>query len=96
MHRSGSVALNLNRRPNRRPIWPRCRNQNETVALFCEVNAERWCLLAEPSPCGGTSNHLKIRKIMCVQWVGPLFGVAFGTSRSCFLRDLSQMGLPGA
>ena len=36
------------RRPNRRPIYACCRNQNETVALFCKVNAKRWCLLAEP------------------------------------------------
>ena len=50
MHRSGSVALNLNRRPNRRPIYACCRDQNETVALFYEVNAKCWCLLAEPLP----------------------------------------------
>ena len=36
------------RRPNRRPFYACCRNQNETVALFCKVNAKRWCLLAEP------------------------------------------------
>jgi len=36
------------RRPNRRPKYACCRNQNETVALFCKVNAKRWCLLAEP------------------------------------------------
>ena len=54
MHRSGSDALSLNRRPNRRPFYACCRNQNETVALFCKVNAKRWCLQAEPSPCGGT------------------------------------------
>jgi hypothetical protein len=42
------------RRPNRRPFYACCREQNETVALYCKVNAQRWCLLAEPSPCGGT------------------------------------------
>ena len=47
------------RRPNRRPIYACCRNQNETVALFYEVNAERWCLLAEPSPLLGTKISLK-------------------------------------
>jgi hypothetical protein len=36
------------RRPNRRPNYACCRNQNETVALFCKVNAKRWCLQAEP------------------------------------------------
>jgi hypothetical protein len=51
MHRSGSVALSL----DRRPIWPCCRNQNETVALFYEVNAWPWCLLAEPSHLLGTT-----------------------------------------
>ena len=59
MHRSGSVALNLNRRPNRRPFYACCRNQNETVALFCKVNAKCWCLQAEPSPLLGTSKPLK-------------------------------------
>ena len=45
------------RRPYRRPNYACCSNQNETVALFCKVNAKRWCLLAEPSPCGGTIIH---------------------------------------
>ena len=30
------------RRPNRRPNYACCRNRNETVALFCKVNAKRW------------------------------------------------------
>ena len=37
------------RRPNRRPNYACRRNQNETVALFCKVNAKRWCLQAEPT-----------------------------------------------
>ena len=55
--RSGSYTASLgggvahaggsSRRPNRRPFYACCRNQNETVALFCKVNAKRWCLLAE-------------------------------------------------
>ena len=36
------------RRPNRRPKYACCTNQNETVALFCKVNAKLWCLQAEP------------------------------------------------
>ena len=36
------------RRPNRRPKYACCTNQNETVALFCKVNAKRWRLQAEP------------------------------------------------
>ena len=51
MPRARAVVLNL----NRRPFYACCRDQNETVALFCKVNAKRWCLLAEPSPCGGTT-----------------------------------------
>ena len=47
------------RRPNRRPNYACCRNQNETVALFCKVNAKRWCLLVEPSPLLGTKIHPK-------------------------------------
>ena len=47
-------ARGSDRRPNRRPFYACCRNQNGTVVLFCKVNAKRWCLLAEPSPCGGT------------------------------------------
>ena len=56
--RSGSYTASLgggvahawgsSRRPNRRPFYACCRNQNETVALFCKVNAKRWCLQAEP------------------------------------------------
>ena len=42
------------RRPNRRPNFACCTNQNETVALFCGVNAWHHLLQAEPSPCGGT------------------------------------------
>ena len=52
-------AQGSDRRPNRRPFYACCREQNETVALFCKVNAKRWCLLAEPSPCGGTTIHHK-------------------------------------
>ena len=48
-------ARGSDRRPNRRPFYASCRNQNETVALFCKVNAKRWCLLAEPSPLLGTT-----------------------------------------
>ena len=44
-----------NRRPNRRPKNACCRNHNETVALICWVNALAHLLLAEPSPCGGTT-----------------------------------------
>jgi len=54
MPRARTLVLILNRRPYRRPFYACCRNQNETVALFYEVNAKRWCLQAEPSPCGGT------------------------------------------
>ena len=43
MPRLRAVVLNLNRRPNRRPIYACCRDQNETVALFCKVHAKRWC-----------------------------------------------------
>ena len=43
-----------NRRPNRGPKYACCTNQNETVALFCGVNAWHHLLQAEPSPCGGT------------------------------------------
>jgi hypothetical protein len=67
--RSGSYTASLGgglahaggsyRRPNRRPFYACCRNQNETVALFCKVKAKHWCLLAEPSPCGGTTIHHK-------------------------------------
>ena len=56
MPHARAIALNLERRPNRRPIWPCCRNQNETVALFYEVNAWPWCLLAEPIPLLGTTS----------------------------------------
>ena len=59
MPRVRAVALSLDRRPNRRPFYACCRDQNETVALFCKVNAKRWCLLAEPSPCGGTTIQAK-------------------------------------
>jgi hypothetical protein len=55
MPRARTIALSLNSRPNRRPFHACCRDHNETVALFCEVNAKRWCLLAEPAPCGGTT-----------------------------------------
>jgi len=47
------------RRPNRRPKYACCTNQNETVALFCGVNAWHHFLQAEPSPCGGTINFIK-------------------------------------
>jgi len=53
-----ALARGSDRIPNRRPFYACCRNQNETVALFCKVNAKRWCLLAEPSPCGGTTSFL--------------------------------------
>ena len=43
----------------RRPKYACCMNRNEIVALFCRVNAKRWCLLAEPSPCGGTTIQFK-------------------------------------
>ena len=46
-------------RPNRRPKNACCRNHNETVALICWVNALAHLLLAEPSPCGGTSFQAK-------------------------------------
>ena len=39
MPRVRALALSLSRRPNRRPICACCSNQNETVALFYEVNA---------------------------------------------------------
>jgi len=52
-------AQGSDRRPNRRPFYACCREQNETVALFYEVNAWPWCLLAEPSPYGGTTIHHK-------------------------------------
>ncbi len=47
------------RRPNRRPNYACRRNQNETVALFCKVNAKRWCLQAEPSPQTGATIQAK-------------------------------------
>ena len=52
-------ARGSDRGPNRRPIYACCGNQNETVALFCKVNAKRWCLLAEPSPLLGTTIQAK-------------------------------------
>ena len=48
-------AAHSHRRPNRRPKNACCRNHNETVALICWVNALAHLLLAEPSPCGGTT-----------------------------------------
>ena len=39
-----------NRRPNRRPNYACCRNYNQTVALFCGVNALGRFLPEEPSP----------------------------------------------
>jgi len=48
-------AAHSHRRPNHRPKNACCRNHNETVALICWVNALAHLLLAEPSPCGGTS-----------------------------------------
>ena len=47
------------RRPNRRPFYACCRNRNEPVALFCKVNAKRWCLQAEPSLFWAPINHPK-------------------------------------
>ena len=57
----GGVALagGSDRIPNRRPFYACCRDQNETVTLFCKVNAKRWCLLAEPSPLLGTTKSSK-------------------------------------
>ena len=56
-HRGGQpLARPRYRRPNRRPKYACCTNQNETVALFCKVNAKRWCLLAEPESVWG--HHL--------------------------------------
>ncbi len=34
--------------------WETDAEQKRTVALFCEVNAKRWCLLAEAFPLLGT------------------------------------------
>ena len=53
-------ARSSDRIPNRRPLYACCRDQNETVALICKVNAKCWCLLAEPSPCGGTIIQAKV------------------------------------
>ena len=51
-----------NRRPNRRPNYACCRNYNQTVALFCGVNALGRFLPEEPSPprCATSSVNLKL------------------------------------
>ena len=49
------------RRPNRRPNYACCRNYNQTVALFCGVNALGRFLQVEPSPLLGTKILLEFR-----------------------------------
>ena len=45
----GGTCRGPNRRPNRRPNYACCRNYNQTVALFCGVNALGRFLQEEPS-----------------------------------------------
>ena len=72
-------ARGSDRRPNRRPFYACCRNQNGTVVLFCKVNAKRWCLLAEPSPCGGTiKSDTYVKSVMS--------GVCWGNSGETFYQ----------
>jgi hypothetical protein len=85
-------ARGSDRRPNRRPFYACCRDQNETVALFCKVNAKRWCLLAEPSPLLGTKHLPKmiINQANTVVYLltGPLLGPLLGPL--CQVRDLNS------
>ena len=66
----GGTCRGPNRRPNRRPNYACCRNYNQTVALFCGVNALGRFLPEEPSPprCAIFAQFFRINSMIPVSW----------------------------